>query len=82
MELLNTEINGPKIIKSKIFLLKWGITISFFKKFILNSDTKYEGALSEPKITLKYYLQLLLTKLNYLYIRYIYNINNRHNLKT
>jgi glycosyltransferase involved in cell wall biosynthesis len=67
---------------AKIFLLKWGITIGFFKKFILNSDTKYEGALSEPKITLKYYVQLLLTKLNYLYIRYIYNINNRHNLKT
>ena len=26
---------------AKIFLLKWGITIKFFKKFILNSDTKY-----------------------------------------
>jgi hypothetical protein len=66
---------------AKIFLLKWGITIDFFKKFILNSDTKYEGALSEPKITLKYNVQLFLTKLNYLYIRYIYNINNKHNLK-
>jgi GT2 family glycosyltransferase len=65
---------------AKIFLLKWGITIKFFKRFILNSDTKYLGELEDPKKNINYLLQLLLCKLNYLYTKYIYNINNKHNL--
>jgi GT2 family glycosyltransferase len=65
---------------AKIFLLKWGITIKFFKKFILNSDTKYLGELNNPKKNINYLLQLMLCKLNYLYTKYIYNINNKHNL--
>ena len=65
---------------SKIFLLKWGITINFFKKYILNSDTKFIAELKTPKKTYKYFFQLFICKLNYLYIKYIYNINNRHNL--
>ena len=36
---------------SKIFLLKWGITINFFKKYILNSDTKFIAELKTPKKT-------------------------------
>ena len=65
---------------AKIFLLKWGITIKFFKKFILNSDTKYLGELTDPKKDINYLLQLTFCKLNYLYTKYIYNINNKHNL--
>ena len=65
---------------AKIFLLKWGISINFFKKFILNSDTKYLGELKNPKKKINYLFQLTLCKLNYLYIKYIYNLNNRHNL--
>ena len=65
---------------AKIFLLKWGVTINFFKKFILNSDTKYLGELKNPKKNFYYLLQLILCKLNFLYIKYIYNINNKHNL--
>ena len=65
---------------AKIFLLKWGITIKFFKKFILNSDTKYLGELKDPKKDINYLLQFTLCKLNYLYTKYIYNINNKHNL--
>ena len=65
---------------AKIFLLKWGITIKFFKKFILNSDTKYMGELENPKKNIEYLLQMGLCKVNYLYTKYIYNINNRHNL--
>ena len=38
----------------KIFLLKWGITINFFKKFYLRSDTKYSGELTEPIKNFKY----------------------------
>ena len=52
----------------KIFLLKWGITIKFFKKFYLNSDQKYKGPLQNPKITTNYIFELLMCKLYYLYI--------------
>ncbi len=65
---------------AKIFLLKWGITINFFKKNILKSNTKYDGELKLPKKNFIYIIKLLLCKLNYLYIKFIYNINNRHNL--
>ena len=65
---------------AKIFLLKWGISINFFKKFILNSDTKYLGELTKPKKNINYFLQLILCKLNLIYIKYIYNMNNKHNL--
>ena len=65
---------------AKIFLLKWGITINFFKKFILNSDTRYLGELESPKKNIKYFTQLILCKINLIYVKYIYNTNNRHNL--
>ena len=65
---------------AKIFLLKWGITINFFKKHFLRADTKYDGELKNPKKSLKFYIQLFLCKMNFLYIKYIYNINNIHNL--
>ena len=65
---------------AKIFLLKWGVSINFFKKYILYSDTPYKGELKLPKKTLIYNTKLFICKLNYLYIKYIYNINNRHNL--
>ncbi len=56
----------------KIFLLKWGITINFFKKFYLRSDTKYEGKLSDPKKNIEFYYKLFLCKLNYLYLKLFY----------
>ena len=43
---------------SKTFLLKWGITIKFFKKFYLRTNKKYIGELVEPKkiyCTIRYY---------------------------
>jgi len=64
----------------KIFLLKWGISIKFFKRFIMRSDTKYKGALTNPNKNIMYYLNLLINKLNYLYVKYIYNFNNKHKL--
>ena len=65
---------------AKIFLLKWGITINFFKKYIIISDTKYLGELKAPKKNIVFLFKLMLCKFNYLYIKYIYNINNRHKL--
>ena len=65
---------------AKIFLLKWGITINFFKKYIINSDTKYLGELKTPRKNIIFFFKLMLCKLNYIYIKYVYNINNKHNL--
>ena len=65
----------------KIFLLKWGVTINFFKKFILNSDKIYKNELSEPKITFNFILKYFFCRLNYFYVKYLYNFNNRNKLK-
>ena len=64
----------------KIFLIKWGVSINFFKRFILKSDIRYDGELNEPKISFSYIFNLILCKINFFYIKYIYNYNNRHNL--
>ena len=65
---------------AKIFLLKWGITINFFKTYFLKSDTRYLGELKKPKKNINYILQFIICKLNFIYIKYIYNMNNKHNL--
>jgi glycosyltransferase involved in cell wall biosynthesis len=65
---------------AKIFLLKWGFSINFFKKYMLNSDSRYNGELTSPKKNINYFIELFLCKLNYIYIKYVYNINNRHKL--
>jgi GT2 family glycosyltransferase len=62
-------------IGSKIFLLKWGITIKFFKKFYLKSNTIYDGPLKKPKINFIYIFQYILNKINYFYIKFLYKNN-------
>ncbi len=57
---------------NKIFLLKWGMTIKFFKKFYLKSDIPYKSELKEPKKDINYIYHLILCKVNYLYVKYIY----------
>jgi len=57
---------------AKIFLLKWGITIKFFKRFYLRSDQKYDGQLNEPLRDTRYFFNLLLSKINFLYIKLFY----------
>ncbi len=71
--------NGDEKIKTesgnkgnKIFLLKWGITIKFFKKYYLKSDIPYTTKLLEPKKNIKFLFFLLLCKINYLYVKHIY----------
>ena len=72
--------NHPSIITEsgsrggKIFLLKWGISIKFFKKFYLKSDAKYEGPLNEPTKDINYYLNLIISKFHFLYLK-IFNNN-------
>ena len=54
---------------AKIFLLKWGITIKFFKKFILKSDSAYVRDLENPVKSMYFFYKLFLCKLNYVYIK-------------
>lgn len=53
----------------KIFLLKWGITFKFFKKHYLRSDSIYNGELSNPKRNIQFYLELIICKLNFIYLK-------------
>ena len=52
---------------AKTFLLKWGISIKFFRKYYLRSDTRYEGLLKEPVKNLTYYFNLMKCKFSYLF---------------
>ena len=61
---------------SKLFLLKWGVSIKFFKVFYLRSTEKYNGPLTEPVKDKKYFLNLFLSKFHYLYLKLFYrNLN-------
>jgi len=75
---LNNKTNYGSI-GGKIFLLKWGISIKFFKKFYLRSNTKYLGPLEDPKYNIKFLIYLMKSKLNYLYLRLFYNKLNKKN---
>ena len=52
---------------AKIFLLKWGVSIKFFKKHYLKSDTPFLGPLTEPVKNTIYYFDLLKCKLAYIF---------------
>ena len=54
---------------SKLFLLKWGFSIKFFKKHFLKSDTKYTGPLGEPFRNFSFYLELLICKFYVFYLK-------------
>ena len=56
---------------AKTFLLKWGISIKFFKKYYLKSDEKFENILDEPKKNFFYYLDLLKCKISVFYHRMV-----------
>ena len=53
----------------KLFLLKWGISIKFFKKFYLQSDKVYDGPLKMPIKNFNFYFQLFICKLHHLYLK-------------
>ncbi len=57
----------------KIFILKWGISIKFFKKFYLKTNSRYSGPLNNPKKNLIYIFNLLLCKFHYIYVKLVYN---------
>ena len=56
---------------AKTFLLKWGISIKFFKKHYLRSDKKFNGLLLEPEKNFFYFIDLLKCKIAYYYHKFI-----------
>ncbi len=56
---------------AKTFLLKWGISIKFFKKHYLRSDTKFNGKLSEPIKDVSFYFELFKCKISFVYYNVI-----------
>ena len=70
--------NHPTIITEsgskggKIFLLKWGFSIKFFKKFFLRSDEVYKSELKEPNKNLEYFINLFICKINFLYLKFTF----------
>ena len=59
---------------TKKFLLKWGFTPRFFRKHYLKGDDriKYDGALSDFKVSLNVLIDLLINKLKFLYYKVFY----------
>ncbi len=55
----------------KIFLLKWGISIKFFKKYYLNSDKKFIGELENPRTNISYIFNFFICKLKYYYLKIV-----------
>jgi len=73
------RINTPKTNKmnikskaSKIFILKWGISIKFFKKFYLKTNSRYHGPLCTPKKNIKFLINFLICRAHYFYIKLFY----------
>jgi len=61
---------------AKTFLMKWKISIKFFKKHYLRSATKFDGLLTDPKKDLIYYLDLAKTKIKFIYTLLAIRISN------
>ena len=52
---------------AKTFLLKWGISIKFFKKHYLKSDQPFDGYLKDPYKDYAYYIGLIKCKIVYFF---------------
>ena len=64
---------------AKTFLLKWGISIKFFKKHYLRSASNYNGPLSDPQKGFEYYFDLFVTKFKLIYSLVIPSKNEKVN---
>ena len=56
---------------SRTFLLKWGVSIKFFRKHYLKSDTEFDGLLKDPNKNFFYYLDLLRCKLSFIFHKFL-----------
>ena len=62
---------------AKTFLMKWGISIKFFKKHYLKSDLPFKGELSTPTKSFTYYYDFLKFKISFLYLIIVNKFYNR-----
>ena len=62
---------------AKTFLMKWGISIKFFKKHYLKSDLPFKGELSTPTKSFTYYYDFLKCKISFLYLIIVNKFYNR-----
>ena len=60
---------------AKTFLLKWGVSIKFFKKHYLRSNKPYLDELTEPKKNLLYFFSLIKCKFVFLYLLILKSLN-------
>ena len=56
-------------LANKIFLLKWGISIKFFKKHYLRSHYLHNETLSNPNKNTLYYIELIKNKISFIYYK-------------
>ena len=54
---------------AKTFLKKWGISIKFFKKHYLRSNTIFNGELKDPVKNFNYFFELLICKIKLFYLK-------------
>ena len=54
---------------AKIFLRKWGISTKFFRKHYLRANSPYVSELNEPKKNISYFLELIICKLKFYYLK-------------
>ena len=74
----NTNIKKNLGSKAKkLFLVKWGISIDFFKKHYLKTGKNYVGPLNEPIKNHFYYLDLIKVKISFFYYLIISNFNSK-----
>ena len=70
-----TTRKNKQIIKNRgdiTFLIKWGISTNFFKKYYLKSKTAYNNPLNEPRKNIFFLFDLLICKLKLTYLRIFY----------
>ena len=66
---IRKNINLKQNKGHQIFLNKWGISVKFFKKYYLQSITKYHGKLSEPNKSVIFFLELFVCKIKLFYLK-------------
>ena len=42
----------------------------------MKSDTEFKGELKEPTKNINYYISLLISKINFFYVKYVYKIKS------
>ena len=63
---------------AKTFLLKWGISIKFFKKHYLRSNEDFNGPLNEPDKNFSYFLDLFKCKIS-LFFHLLFRFKSKNN---